>query len=147
MSFFIRVLFPSWRFFEDLQWVPRLWFREVQGDRVGEWQACYPPEPRSVFNLFLNPRGNLRLAAQTLVEQMASDAMDLPPGRESSFSSSVSYRLVLRLVQYRIRELGIPASDTDIQFRVTAEVPGQVSPNGLGEEILTSEVHGVRDEL
>lgn len=138
----LRALFPSWRFFDRLGEVPRLWFRFVpgkEGAATGEWKECLAPEARGSGTLFLNGRGNLRLAANSLLEQLLVDAADLPAGKDAAILDSVSYELTRRLVAYRIRSQC--AMGDRFQFKITVAEPGR--DESRGEDVLLSIVHEV----
>src|ERR1700753_1303186 len=67
----LRSLFPSWRFFEDIDPVPELEFRVTEGEGFGPWQRALTPVARR--GLFYNPRGNLGLLYRSLVEELAAE--------------------------------------------------------------------------
>ncbi len=134
-----RALFPSWRFFEELGRVPKLSFRIV-GSSETEWSECLAPERMGLGALFLNARGNLRMAGNSLVEQLVTDLSELEDGAtDEAVTSSVSYELVTRLVRSQVRELGGGGPGKRFQFRVVAAVPGATEREG--EEILISSEH------
>lgn len=138
---FLRALFPSWRFFEELGEVPGLKFRMVQdGDADRGWTECFASEPRRARMLFLNSRGNLRLAANSLIEQLTDDLSEMPDGTESEIINSVSYALVTRLVRFRIREMGRARPGEHFQFKVVSAVLGKES---VAEDIMISAAHEV----
>lgn len=144
-----RALFPSWRFFEQLGHVPKLSLRMIGAAGPGPWTECLPPEPRGAATLFLNPRGNLRMACNSLVEQLVTDLGDIPDEADPSGGSHdlerlVSYELVERLVRFQIQRSTVPYSGEQFQFRILAAVPG--AGESLGEEILVSSVHRLRAE-
>jgi hypothetical protein len=100
----LRSLFPAWRFFEEIEPGPELRFRFAPvNEEPGEWQPAIEIPARGVEALFFNPNGNLALAQQSLVEQLASEldgcAVALAP-------TLVPYRLVQELIKRRIRERG-----------------------------------------
>jgi hypothetical protein len=66
-----RVLVPSWRFFDELGDINRLYYRYgADRDRLGKWMG-YSEEPkRNPGTLFLNPRGNLHLANIALLSDL-----------------------------------------------------------------------------
>lgn len=95
----LRSLLPSWRFFEDVEPGPELFFCVVKDGRDGAWQpALVPPTRRG---LFFNAEGNSYLARQSLVEQLLSEldgvAVDAAP-------RLTSYQLVQRIVLERLPE-------------------------------------------
>jgi hypothetical protein len=144
----VRALFPSWRFFEELGQVPMLRYRVSDGEQGGwsEWKAALPPVPRGLGSLFLNARGNLRMASNSLVEQLVSDLAEVDDTDEGlrRFEASVSYELVTRLVRARIRALEPDAHAGRFQFKVVVATPG--AAEGTGEEILVSSEHRIPGE-
>ena len=113
----LRCLFPSWRFFESITPAPILSYRVAHADQdFGAWQDALPPVPRTPLSFLLNPRGNLRLACQSLVERLLDD-LDSLSAEEAP--QSVSYRLVQQVVLTKLDDLaGLPAGRR-YQFQVT----------------------------
>ena len=134
-----RVFFPSWRFFQELGHVPVLKFRIV-GSSESAWTRCMQPEPRNLGSLFFNSKDNLRMAENSLVEQLIDDISEFRD--ENLVESSVSYELVTRLVRSRIRESRLAEVGQGFEFKVTAAVPGAGEPNE-GEDLLISATHHV----
>lgn len=85
----LRVLIPSWRFFEDVQPGPQLWIL-----RDHNWQP--PPVLRT--NLFLNPEGLLELACRDLVHAFTTD---LEYGQPGNLTEWTSYQLLTNLTRQR----------------------------------------------
>lgn len=148
----LRALFPSWRFFEDLDLVPVLQFR-LDGES-GPWRPCLASQKRSWSSLLVNARGNLRMACNSLVEQLVSDAQEVGDGDADSFGESVSYLLAVRLVRSRIREMRVsgdlrPSVEGEgdrFQFRVRMARPGEgdTDEGAMGSDngvVLVSRVH------
>lgn len=97
----MRVLFPSWRFFEAIAPAPTLSHRVVDGaGEFGPWLDTLPPVPRPPWFWAFHPAGNLRLACASLVEHLAHDLDD---GPRDGITAQVSYQLVQRLVESRLR--------------------------------------------
>lgn len=119
----LRSLFPSWRFFEDVEPGPQLSFRALQlGREPGPWQPALGAPPRPGF--LLSAPGNLHLARQSLVEQLWSE---LDGVTVEGASGLTSYRLVQRLVVERMRELGLASPGARYQFRLTtSKAPAEV---------------------
>jgi hypothetical protein len=120
----LRSLLPSWRFFEDVEPGPELSFRVVlNGAEPGPWRAALTPPHGSSLPL-VNARGNLHLAAQSLVEQLEAELdgveLELAP-------QLVPYRLVQRLVEMQLRRVGLGESGTRYQFRIGDAENGFVS--------------------
>ncbi|MBS2035681.1 hypothetical protein JST97_11890 [bacterium] len=60
----LRVLVPSWRFFENAELPPRLWLR------YEEWEPGWKPLRRA---LWFNPEDLLELACRDLVHALCAD--------------------------------------------------------------------------
>lgn len=112
----LRSLFPSWRFFEEVEPGPQLLFCVVVGGEQGPWQPVLTPVRRR--GVLLNAAGNLHLAQQSLVEQLWSEldgiSLDAAP-------QLTVYQLVQRLVVERLRELGLATSGARYRFRLESE--------------------------
>lgn len=138
----LRALFPSWRFFEELGHVPKVSFRILSADSgAGPWQDAMGQATRSWSMLALNSQGNLRMAENSLIEQLMTDLADLPDENTDDLERSVSYELAIQLVRSHIRALGAAVPGTRFQFRVIASVPGR--NENVGEEALISSEHAV----
>jgi hypothetical protein len=111
---YLRSLFPSWRFFDDVEPGPVLEFRIESEDALPtEWQAALATVQRA--GLFLNAEGNLRLAYQSLVEQLVGD---LDGVEVTAAPSLVAYRLAQCVVQERARALGLMRPRGSYRMRV-----------------------------
>jgi hypothetical protein len=99
----LRSLLPSWRFFEDVEPGPELLCRvALPGGEYGTWQGVLEARAAS-RGLLLNATGNLRLAYQSLIEQLETEL----DGVERSLAPTlVPYRLVQRLVEEWLRSAG-----------------------------------------
>ncbi len=100
--FLLRSFFPNWRFYHGLGHQPLLFVRIL--DSTGQWQAWEVFMPRAIFHLsdlFHNPRNNLVLANQNLVDHLSADIQTLPDDGDAR--DLVTYQLVERLVRSRLR--------------------------------------------
>jgi hypothetical protein len=134
----LRVLFPSWRFFDRLGQVPRLEFRAgADPDALGPWQPALPPLPRSSWHVLYNPAGNYFLAEQSLVERLLLEIEAEPRGggpREAEVTELISFRLVERLIRRRVTR-----PDEHYQFRVLLSDAGAAPRDS--DLVLLSEVY------
>lgn len=99
----LRVLLPSWRFFEDIALGPRLWVRVREaGHGWSEWQLALAMPQRGPSSLLLAAETNGVLAQQSLVEELWSelDGLEL-----EAAPRLVSYQLVQAIAERRVREL------------------------------------------
>lgn len=120
--YFLRALFPSWRFFEDFDGESALLLR--LGDASGNftaWQRCLPRAERRIHHLFFNPQTNYLLAAGSLLQQLLSEIDDLERVDDRSIENLVSYRLTRKLVETKLARLeGGPISGR-YQFKISSE--------------------------
>ena len=105
----MRILIPSWRFFDEAGDHAIL---EIQSDGV-TWVDALPAQPRPASALVFNPRGNLRFAEHSLLEQFTTDLAETPPSELHRFEESVSYQLVERLARQ-----SVAPSTVSFAFRV-----------------------------
>lgn len=116
--FLLRSFFPNWRFYHGLGYQPRLFVRIV--DDTGQWQPWEMFMPRATFHLsdlLHNPRNNLTLAHQNLVDHLSADVQALP--ESGDVRDLVTYRLIERLVRSRLR-----ADAVQFQFQLRLIPPG-----------------------
>lgn len=111
----LRSLFPSWRFFEEIEPGPVL---EVCV--ASEWRSAWTPAPRTAAALIVNARGNLELAYQSLVDQLWSEIEDAPEAPERS----ITYALVQRLIEVECLTAAERASASSYKFRLTTQTDG-----------------------
>lgn len=142
----LRVLFPSWRFFDVPGDVPQLsvrWGRDPA--QLGTWRPVASRPRRRPQMLAYNPSGNLALAHATLLHALV-DAVETACVDESrsphldgaeQLARSVPYRLTSRLAREHVLRSAPEASGLRFQFRLVLAADG-----GTGEhhELLLSEV-------
>lgn len=123
--YLLRSFFPNWRFYHGFGSQPRLFIRSQQPDgEWTEWQMFMPRAKFSPLDLFHNPRNNLLLSNQNLVDHLAFDIQTLP--EHQSASELVSYQLVTRLAQSLVEQQGLTGCRW--QFQVL-QVPPLQTPN------------------
>ena len=128
----LRCLFPAWRFFEEIAASPQLSHRSVGPSGThGPWVQTLQPPRRHAGMWGLHAAGNLFLAYQSLVEQLASELLDdIQP---SDPTKSVSYQLVQALIVRQLRGENTARPDSQYQFRLT--------DGNSPEAVWTSPVH------
>ncbi len=94
---FIRVLIPTWRFFDRLGRVPELLFRVKFGGKFGPWLPVLEKPTRKFYHLFLNPEGNLHLAYNTLVDRVLDDSQN----KSIDFENQISFQQIKNLVHQK----------------------------------------------
>jgi hypothetical protein len=107
--FLLRAFFPSWRFFDDVGAELRLEVRSGDSaQKLGEWRSVLAPIPRSMKNIFLNPKGNDLHACHNLLIQLNSDIQE--------FGANVIQRPSFALTRNLARE---QRDSQAYQFRLT----------------------------
>lgn len=143
----LRCLFPAWRFFEEVADVPQLSHRSVGPSdasgsldgvegRAGPWVQTLQPPRRHAGMWGLHAAGNLFLAYQSLVEQLASELLEDKQPEE--LTQSVSYQLVQALV---VRELR--AAETGNSPTLNGHYQFRLSDGESPDVVWISPVHGL----
>lgn len=105
----MRALFPSWRFFDQLEHVPKIFFRfSTEEGQYTPWQQLQLRTPRKFSALFFNPIGNLNFAFHSLTEQLISDVNDY-----QNFQETVSYRLMVEMVRFNLQKRQIETANQE----------------------------------
>ncbi len=78
-------VFPNWKFFHAVGYVPHLYARSAVQLVTGElqwtdWVLIYPRRVRRLSHLVHNPDTNIGLAQQNMVDHFWADLHDLPEG-------------------------------------------------------------------
>jgi hypothetical protein len=123
--FLMRSFFPNWRFYHGPGNQPRLFWR-IQ-DENQQWTDWHMFMPRAKFNLrdwFHNPRNNLTLANQNLVDHLSADIIALPD--DGDVRDLVTYRLVMQLARHLITRESLAPVHYQFQLRL---VPAYVPPD------------------
>ncbi|MES2769488.1 MAG: hypothetical protein V4596_10120 [Bdellovibrionota bacterium] len=94
---FIRVLIPTWRFFDRLGRVPELFYRLKVSGKFGPWLPALEKPTRKFYHLFLNPEGNLHLAYNTLVDRLLDDSQN----KSINFENQISFLQIKNLVHQK----------------------------------------------
>lgn len=100
-----RILFPSWRFFEGLTPIPKIFYRVSPNNKnYGEWLPLIIQNnpQRSIQNLFHNAQENLQLTYQAQIEQVVNDIAELPSDSELDLTSLTSYKIVYAYIKEQI---------------------------------------------
>ena len=115
--FLLRSFFPNWRFYHGPGNQPRLFWRIA--DAQGQWTAWQMFMPRARFawrDGIHNPRNNLTLANQNLVDHLSADIAALP--ESGDVRALVTYQLVQRLSRWLIASEGASPSRYQFQLRL-----------------------------
>ena len=120
----LRLLVPSWRFYEEPGEVPELLYRTgSDAHSLGTWQLCLSVPPR---NLLLNSQENLQMACQGMVGQLVCEASDWENPSGEKLLRSVPYELVANMVRKHI-----DLKQGYFQFKVRPRWPQEPSPDFL----------------
>jgi hypothetical protein len=133
--FLMRSFFPNWRFYHGPGNQPRLFWR-IQ-DENQQWTDWHMFMPRAKFHLrdwFHNPRNNLTLANQNLVDHLSADIIALPD--DGDVRDLVTYRLVMQLARHLIACESLSPVHYQFQLRL---VPAYV-PSDEDMAVLTSPI-------
>lgn len=115
--YLLRSFFPNWRFYHGFGQQPRLWIRSAGHDGVwGDWQMFMPRARFRPADLWHNPRNNLLLANQNLVDHLSFDLQTLP--EDADVRTLVSYRMVSELARRLLAERGELAAHWQFQLRL-----------------------------
>lgn len=133
--FLLRSFFPNWRFYHGFGHQPRLFVRSAGSDgRWSDWQMFMPRARWSAAELWHNPRNNLLLANQNLVDHLSFDVQTLADGQD--VRELVTYRMVSALARTLVHVR--PAECRQWQFELRLVPPLQVPDERMA--ILTSPV-------
>lgn len=108
----LRLLFPSWAFFDAVTDVPRLEIRLMPSSALpGEWQPALQAPPRGLRHLLLNTEGTEGLAVQAVVDRFAVEC-------ETGLVDAVTHALVERIAARAVHALiGASSASPDRAFR------------------------------
>lgn len=123
--FLLRSFFPNWRFYHGPGDQPRLFWR-VQ-DRDGawcEWQMFMPRAQFQWLDWIHNPRNNLTLANQNLVDHLSADIAAMP--EDSDVRDLPAYQLVHQITRYLISSAHLAPTQYQFQLRL---VPAYTVPD------------------
>lgn len=135
----IRVLIPSWRFFDDIAPTPVLQARAGSADMPwGAWESVLEPPRRTLRDVVWNPEGNLLLACQALVERLQSDLADFDENSDERADEMMSYQLVLNLVRCALAPKWSVGSGVRVQFKLVERDEGA---KGTPSDLMLSMEH------
>jgi hypothetical protein len=110
MNHWIRVLIPSWRFFDGTVDAAVLYHRlSDDGTTFSDWKVTIPRPPhRTLGRLFLNAHENYLFACHALIEYLKNDLTD-------EVDASPSIALVKNLVEFEVKPVAF------FQFKIVCE--------------------------
>ncbi len=138
----LRSSFPNWRFYHGFGAQPRLFTRTANADgHWGDWTLFMPRAPFRVVNLVHNPRNNLLLANQNLVDHLSFDVQTMADGRD--VRELVTYQMADQLARELTAGRGEPC--TQYQFQLRLVPPLQMPTEDMA--LLTSPMLPVRPAM
>ncbi len=114
----IKPLIPSWKFYDDFE-ESRLFFYRIkksEDDVFGAWTALYQVPKSSLTNFFINPQGNLILAAQSHIHALLDDIEH--HDAHKPFYEILSYKITKNFIHYALH-LKYPKEST-YQFKLAS---------------------------
>lgn len=130
-----KVLFPSWKFFDRAGPTATLFYK-LSGTSNSEWVSCPAPPKRNFLNLILNPKGNVFLAMHGLIDNLVTDinSMSNETTGAQAITEAKSYKLVVRLIQFLLKEQGI--KNNSFYFKVNVKTDKEVYDAITSDEII-----------
>jgi len=123
--FLLRSFFPNWRFYHGPGNQPRLFWRvQDENQHWTEWRIFTPRAQFQWRDWLHNPRNNLTLANQNLVDHLSADIAAMPD--DGDVRDLITYHLVLQLARHLITSESLTPSHYQFQLRL---VPAYESPD------------------
>lgn len=117
----LRVLFPSWKFFDEIEFIHELMVRvRTTESAMGEWQPAPSFPDRTPLSLFLNAGGNIRHAENSLIESLVQR---LRKGERQNIESWPVFEMVRLLACQRAQ--AIDSEATHFQFALILKRIGE----------------------
>jgi hypothetical protein len=113
----LRVLLPSYRFFDDVFDAPTLRVRAGDAPGAGELVFALSPPARRARQWIWNPEGNLHLAHVSLLERLVNDLADAGPITHRDARVLPAHRMVEQLAQERAAALGLAGAWLQFELR------------------------------
>ena len=117
--FLLRSFFPNWRFYHGPGNLPRLFWRiQDENQQWTDWNMFMPRATFHVSDWFHNPRNNLTLANQNLVDHLSADIIAMPD--DGDVRDLVTYHMVMQLTRHLINgeSLSTQLTPTHYQFQL-----------------------------
>ncbi len=115
----IRALFPTWNFFDQVQYQFGV---EIKVPDLDRWEPLSFNQSRQAFNMALNGSANLAMAQVNVIEHFARDIQELlldsPLVESRQVRSLTSFKLISALLKVKMQEYEV--SPNSLQFKVVA---------------------------
>lgn len=106
--FIFRIFFPSWKFFDDSGVIYALKYRvctKIEEMESAPWAACPPKLKRSWYQLMVNPKGNIALACDSVIQHLSASINEvIDSDSQFQLSDSASYKVAQNMVLYFCRQ-------------------------------------------
>jgi hypothetical protein len=144
-----RALVPTWRFFDTTGNQAKLEYRLTDGEFKNWVRINFSADSKrshvennSFLRLFFNPQHNRRLATLAIIDQTLNELSEIKASQEKSYSQSVSYHLLKKIVSDSIAQNHTAPFQCRFQFRVllSTHVLSSNQPPQF-ETVLLSEIH------
>ena len=140
--FLMRALFPSWRFFEEITDIPKLFYRiENSPGQYDPWKPCLWRPTRSLSALLLNAEGNLMFAFGGVVQHLMQDLESVAPEDLEEFMKSPSYQLSKNIALHHLRQDYDSSTVRNFQFKICTVLQGE--DDSALEDVFISATHMV----
>lgn len=103
-----RVFIPSWRFYDRIGSLPRLYARAHDA-----WIPIFAPIQTPWYGLLFNPKGNQQLAYQSLLERFVVEASGAKKPEEL-----VSYKILAEACASELKRLGHLQPGEQFNFKI-----------------------------
>jgi len=136
----LKLLLPSWNFFNDFDEVTQLEFC-VSSDGAVEsaWQPLHATySTRGWGRVIFNPEGNLELLEKSLLDRVATALRESPTPSQASFEQSEAGVLLARIVRGRLRESRSNTEGMTFRFRLV-----RVAATAAREILFESGLHAL----
>lgn len=97
---YFRVFFPSWKFFNEVGWVPRVYFQYGEHqEHPLNWEFLWTSVDFRPWHFFLNPKTNLNYALESICIEVVREAQL----NNKSLENSTAFKLLDNAVKMKIR--------------------------------------------
>ena len=137
--FLLRSFFPNWRFYHGPGSQPRLFWRiQDQHQQWIEWQMFMPRAEFHLSDWVHNPRNNLTLANQNLVDHLSADISAMAD--DGDVRDLVTYHLVMQLARHLIACESLSPSLTPTHYQFQLRLVPPYEPPDEDMAVLTSPI-------
>lgn len=141
---YLRVFFPSWKFFGNLSPIPIIYYRTRCDDHDYTLWIKFPAiqHTRRLRNLFHNPDVNLDFNFQVQLEQLLEDLTAIIEPSKTKPEDLMAFKIVSSYIRERIRPLA-PSDNNFFQFKISIiefPEPSQTSESHMSDVLYSAEM-------